>query len=154
MTSRTIGMGIAALLLSACALSENGLGPDALDDAGSPPLYAVDSSAAEAASAPAADAASAVPADAMTDASRVSIDARSVANATDASGGALEGGSCVLPTGATLCCGSVACTSSEGTCATAGVCALCQAQCTDPKKPVCCATSSTTVTCAATSDGC
>jgi hypothetical protein len=147
MTARSIlGVGIAAPLLAACSLGVEGLGPDPLADAGSPPLYAVDASAKEAASAP--------PPRAMVDASPVSVDARSAANAADASGGSLEGGSCVLPARATLCCGSVACTDADGTCASGGVCARCQAQCTDPTKPICCAASSTAVTCAATPDGC
>jgi hypothetical protein len=150
MTSRSsCGFAVAALLLPACTLGVEGLGPDLVDDAGSPPLVAVDASPPEAASPP-VDAMTSEP----TDAARVSIDARGVANANDASGGSHEGGSCVLPSGATLCCGSVACTDGDGTCATAGVCDLCEAKCTDPAKPVCCARSSKEVACAATPAGC
>jgi hypothetical protein len=149
--SRSIGSGIsgiAALFLSGCSLSVEGLGPDSVVlDAGSPALYAPDGSVGAIA-----------PADAMagapTDAGRVAIDGRSVANGSDASAASAEGGSCVLPSRATLCCGSVACTDGDGTCATAGICALCQSTCTNPKKPICCASSSTAVTCAATPDGC
>jgi hypothetical protein len=93
----------------------------------------------------------------MADAKAPSMDAPIEARGggtTAASDASFEGGSCVLPSGATQCCGSVACTDGDGKCATAGVCGLCQAQCTDPKKPVCCATSSTTVTCGATPNEC
>jgi hypothetical protein len=143
MTTRIIALGASALLLAACGLGVDGLGPDLAYDAGSRTLEPVDGSVGSPARptpSPTVDA----KASSMTDAPSASSD----------SGGSLEGGSCVLPSRATLCCGSVACTDGDGTCATAGVCALCQANCTDPKKPVCCAASSKMVTCSATPDGC
>jgi hypothetical protein len=151
MTNRIIGIGVGALLLSACGLSVEGLGPNPVD-AGLPTLEPVDGAAANTPR-PSAPAAPAV------DAAGASIDAREEAAdpsaASDASRGSIEAGSsCVLPSGAIRCCGSVACTDGDGTCASAGVCGLCQTSCTDPKKPVCCAASSTMVTCAATPNEC
>ena len=150
MTTRIIGGGVGALLLAACGLGVDGLGPDPVEDAGSRTLEPVDSSVASPVRPPAAPA---------VDAAGAAIDASSAAPdpvvAEDASGGRLEGGTaCVLPQGAALCCGSVACADGDGTCATAGVCALCQASCTNAKKPVCCAESSTKVSCQAKPDDC
>jgi hypothetical protein len=80
-------------------------------------------------------------------------DAPSESGPGDASG--TEGGSCVLPAGATLCCGSVACADQGGfPCATPGVCTLCEQMCTDPTTPVCCPAAADFVVCAATPNGC
>jgi hypothetical protein len=150
MTSRIIGFGAGALLVSACTLSMEGLGPEPVDDAGARTLEPVDGAVASPPRPPATPTA---------DAAGASTDARGgpadPVAANDASRAPIEAGStCVLPADATLCCGSVACADGDGTCATAGVCALCQSRCTDPKKPVCCAASSTTVTCSATPGDC
>jgi hypothetical protein len=152
MTIRIIGLGLGALLLAACGLSVDGLGPNPVDDAGSRTLEPVDGSVGNTPRSPA-------PAAPTADAAGASIDAREEpvvpGAANDASRAPIEAGStCVLPAGATLCCGSVACANGDGTCATAGVCSLCQSTCTDPKKPVCCAASSNSVTCSATPGEC
>jgi hypothetical protein len=150
MTSRSIGVAIGALLLAACGLGVEGLGPVPVDDAGSQTLEPVDGSVGSSPRAPA-------PTAPTVDARAASTDAPGEAKesgSTSAGGGSLEGGSCDLPGGATLCCGSVACADGDGMCAAAGVCALCRAKCIDPKKPVCCAASSATVNCAATPDEC
>jgi hypothetical protein len=150
LTPRIIGLAAGALLLSACGLSVEGLGPDPVPDAGSPTLEPVDGSVGNTPRPPGSSAPT-------VDAQAAAIDGPTEAKESgtiSASGGALEAGSCVLPSGATVCCGSVPCADGDGTCSAAGVCALCQAQCTDPKKPVCCAASSNTVTCNATPGAC
>jgi hypothetical protein len=91
------------------------------------------------------------------------FDASSADVADDGSSGGGEGGTseggtdaatCNLPAGATMCCGSIACTSADGTCATAGVCALCRRTCTNPMLPVCCAEGNGIVSCAAQPGSC
>jgi hypothetical protein len=145
MAIRSIRVGMASLFLAACSLPEDGLGPQLVEDARGP---------AEPSEAGSMGAAADTSADAMTDGEKVSIDTGTAANAGDAGSGSIEGGGCVLPSGASVCCGSLACVDNKHSCVGAGICVLCQAACTDPTKPICCPTSSTKVTCQANPDEC
>lgn len=125
MTMRTIAVAFGALLLTACSLSVEGLGPDPVDDAGSRTLEPVDGAVVPPARPSPAP---------TTDARPSPMDAPAPMDApSEAKGGG---------------------TSSADGSAPEGGSDPCQSKCTDPKKPVCCPGSSGTVTCSATSDEC
>ena len=100
-----------------------------------------------------ADAPSGATADAKEAAADGSPDTREAGDATGTDGArgdsATDGNVCMMPAGATTCCGPVACTNHGGSCAAPGICAQCQSTCTNPALPICCALGGTTTKCEA-----
>jgi hypothetical protein len=155
---------LGAALVSSCGFAQEGLGPagdpdsgrsdgaDALGEgssSGSVPEGAgfADGSGDTVAPTDDANEASSGAGEASSDDTGAGPDVVSEA-ARDAAQDVREGGppdvgpdapSCVLPSGATLCCGTMSCTDHGASCSEPGICAQCLSKCTDPLRPICCA---------------
>jgi hypothetical protein len=159
---------MAPLILGGCALDLRGLEPD---EAGHAPPTSPGSTgtASDGSSSASADVVveARLPEDAPSGSADVSADE---GNATSDAAGARgdeersidatpsdvgsDASTCVLPLGATICCGSVACADDKVPCDSPGQCAVCEATCVDPVKPVCCPTGTLTATCVAKPNEC
>jgi hypothetical protein len=168
MRSQSFPLALAApLILGGCSLDVRGLQPDeASPSAPSPKSTGTASDASVIAWADVvveaqvpAEAASGS-ADALVDQGNATTDAvgdsedredPSDARTSDAGS---DSPSCVLPLGATTCCGPVACADDKVACDSPGECAVCEATCLDPAKPVCCPVGTLIATCVAKPNEC